>query len=33
MTDVKLAKNLGCKAIFINDQSDPGGSISHNRLE
>ena len=30
LTDVELAKNLGCKAIFINAEKSPGAVLSTN---
>lgn len=30
MTDVELAKNLGCKAIFIGEKNIPGAALSTN---
>ncbi len=30
LTDVELAKNLGCKAIFINSEKSPDAVLSTN---
>jgi len=28
LTDIQLAKNLGCKAIYIHDEKDPGAELT-----
>ena len=33
LTDIELAKNLGCKAIFISGENNPRSRINYKRLE
>ncbi len=33
VTDIQLAKNLGCKAIYISDEKPSRCPVQYNRLE
>ena len=33
LTDIELAKNIGCKAIYLNERSGMNADLSHDRLE